>query len=148
MLNFIIIFGYIDKEVVNKIGECVAKVSVSGKNISGSTVLNLKFSQKYCSYFKTLKSLSTNINDNFTIIILIYYFSLRVIVWPFHQLHMQLWTSHKEQIVNNNKLKFSAQIFNQERNAIVEKDKHCQHLRRLCQEVIILLLFKNRYLSR
>lgn len=148
MLNFIIIFGYIDKEVVNKIGECVAKVSVSGKNISGSTVLNLKFSQKYCSYFKTLKSLSTNINDNFTIIILIYYFSLRVIVCPFHQLHMQLWTSHKEQIVNNNKLKFSAQIFNQERNAIVEKDKHCQHLRRLCQEVIILLLFKNRYLSR
>ena len=80
VLNFIIIFGYVDKEVVNKIGECVAKVSVSGKNISGSTVLNLKFSQKYCSYFKTLKSLSTNTNDNFTIIILIYYFSLRVIV--------------------------------------------------------------------
>ena len=53
MLSIIIIFGHVDKEIVNKISKHVTKVPVSGKNKSGSTVLNLKRSHKYCSCFKT-----------------------------------------------------------------------------------------------
>ena len=53
LLNIIIIFGHVDKEIVNKIGKHVTKVPVSGKNKSGSTVLNLKLSHKHCSCFKT-----------------------------------------------------------------------------------------------
>lgn len=47
------IWPSVDKEIVNKIGKHVTKVPVSGKNKSGSTVLKLKLSHKYCSCFKT-----------------------------------------------------------------------------------------------